>query len=702
MPTKLTLKQLADARLETPLFMANIASKSKLKLATPLAFFEKNFNTDYEELGCIGYNPNSQELTAIIKIKRSSGYNGSLCTKGSVEYVRFYVNYGSGYKDEGVVGVNVHDIPDTNDCEQKVEKPLEFAVRLKIDPKNQDCSKPFLPKVKAVLLWQTVPPANDPDLLQPGYVWGNVKEAQIQIKPVKVVSLNPNLSAVLQNVLLNPNISLSNMMLNNPLLKKNIMATKSAIIGEKIGFSDLVKQYSVSKAQVLPERLGFKFLAEAISTKNVDVIKNSQLVFAENQLDYTKALNALIASKGNVSYEELGCVGLDYHNEALVATFTAKRNYGYGGNLCSAGSKEYVTFWMRDESTNCQWQKLGTQIVELHDIPNHTGLSYSAILPYDFSKFKMPCGTPRNIKIRAVLSWNVEPTELDTPYWGNFKEAYIQLAPKNWIGTNPKMIMVGGVAVDNIHATSGLTLPGAKFEINQNPVPDGSRFMGKLSIHGISAPYAGMKYRIKVINLENSSSYYVTDPLFVVGYDSANNIVHTVVNPDAAHFYTYQPYNLNILSQLALFSPGTSARIMIVIEHENGTTDSRIVQMDNTSPAVTLNINDSVDCIMFKKGETIKGTFTAIDNFPHVITMGGYNGKYTKIQVNSGMPLSVPAGIDSHVITNTNVTQGDFEFKTATDKNCGFIVVSMAHKTVVDSAYLAPPVHVRRDFCLRD
>src|SRR6185369_17113895 len=53
-------------------------------------------NTWYEELTCIGFNPARNQLDATVEIKRSSGYGGDLCQPGSREYVRFFVDSGSG------------------------------------------------------------------------------------------------------------------------------------------------------------------------------------------------------------------------------------------------------------------------------------------------------------------------------------------------------------------------------------------------------------------------------------------------------------------------------------------------------------------------------------------------------------------------------------------------------------------------------
>jgi hypothetical protein len=148
-------------------------------------------NTTYEEITCVGYNLERSQLEATVQIKRPTGYSGDLCSNGSIEYVRFFLDYGGGWEDQGVVGFNVHDIPNSNDCNQDPTKPLSYVASLKIDPKRRVCRRPVLPRVRAILSWQVVPP---PD---PNYppVWGNVFEDNIQIKPYW-----RNLAAVLDQI----------------------------------------------------------------------------------------------------------------------------------------------------------------------------------------------------------------------------------------------------------------------------------------------------------------------------------------------------------------------------------------------------------------------------------------------------------------------------------------------------------------------
>src|SRR3954464_1251561 len=77
---------------------------------------EQSSNTAYEELTCVSYSPRLDRIEATFAVKRTYGYAGDLCTTGSQEFVRFYLDYGSGWQDAGPAGVNVHDIPVGQDC----------------------------------------------------------------------------------------------------------------------------------------------------------------------------------------------------------------------------------------------------------------------------------------------------------------------------------------------------------------------------------------------------------------------------------------------------------------------------------------------------------------------------------------------------------------------------------------------------------
>ena len=78
--------------------------ETNLKAVTKLVV-----NTKYEEITCVGFNPAKDLLEATVAVKLPYGYGGNLCTPGTMEYVRFFADYGSGWEDIGLTGINVHE-----------------------------------------------------------------------------------------------------------------------------------------------------------------------------------------------------------------------------------------------------------------------------------------------------------------------------------------------------------------------------------------------------------------------------------------------------------------------------------------------------------------------------------------------------------------------------------------------------------------
>lgn len=135
-------------------------------------------NTSYEEMPCIGYNPPLKRLEAVVYIKKSYGYGGPVCSGGSKEYVRFYVDWNNNgnWADVGMTSFTAYNIPS--------DKALEYAVTINLDPKERFCAVENLPKVRGILSWNNPPPPNDPGFVP---VWGNVLEVRIQIDKAKLL-----------------------------------------------------------------------------------------------------------------------------------------------------------------------------------------------------------------------------------------------------------------------------------------------------------------------------------------------------------------------------------------------------------------------------------------------------------------------------------------------------------------------------------
>ena len=66
-------------------------------------------NTSYEELKCVGFNPELSRLEGVVWIKQPSGFDGGICTHGSLEYVSFYLSFDDGatWLPQGTVNFRV-------------------------------------------------------------------------------------------------------------------------------------------------------------------------------------------------------------------------------------------------------------------------------------------------------------------------------------------------------------------------------------------------------------------------------------------------------------------------------------------------------------------------------------------------------------------------------------------------------------------
>src|SRR5271165_769693 len=110
----------AARQAERHALLANLAFKK------PIAF---NGDTVWEEVTCVGYNPATRQLVAVVSIKQTSGYQGGLCEDGSTEYVRFFIDWGSGLTDVGLTSFAVHDIPDVT---PDPPHPIQYMVHLAV------------------------------------------------------------------------------------------------------------------------------------------------------------------------------------------------------------------------------------------------------------------------------------------------------------------------------------------------------------------------------------------------------------------------------------------------------------------------------------------------------------------------------------------------------------------------------------------
>jgi len=651
------------------------------------------YNVYYEQITAVGFNPVTNVLEATIHVNQPNGFGGALCSTGSYEYVRFYLDYGSGWEDQGFAGINTHDIPTGEAC-GGMNKPLSYVITLPIIPKKQFCGIPVIPRLRAILSWSIVPTANMPDY---NPIWGNTFECNVQIAPRQIWLFDPQnivLSEVLQVAITNPNLSISQAAQITGGVQSLKDATAAMSLNE-LSFTELAGMYG-REAGVQPARFGLKDIKAAYKQPDPAAFEQKISIIKAAGIDWGEIFKFLNSTKANVDYEELTDVGLDYNKEQLVASVHLKRSAGYSGNLCTAGSYEYVAFWA-DWNNKCEWEYLGTSSVNVHDITQlpDGGLCYSVTLPYDFTHKHKNCDQPNIVKIRAVLSWNIAPSNTDPndlETYGNYIERFIQVKPGMVINEGdqvPYFYALGGIPVDKIDNTTGLTKANASFVLNAVQVEEGAPFAGVVVIQGPS--YEGYKYRIRVTNLFTSASYFLTDPLWLVGYSQfplpPHNTYQTIY-PDGSGYYAYQSKDLtfdnNIDNVLARWTPGGNDRWQIDLEIQGVPgMFSKIIQMDNTSPVATLNVDDNGDCTHYQQGATITGHFTATDDYISAYTLSA-------------------SFVGTIATGNSNAFNDGFSFTTPLQGTpCGSINLSVTEKTIHDSAWTGYTSYASQIICLK-
>jgi hypothetical protein len=128
-------------------------------------------NTTYEEISFVEFNSDRTMLEASIKIKFPCRDEVELCHTEFFEYIRFYIDYGSGWQDAGLAEVNIHDLPNNQDWPGSAEKPKTYVVSWAIDTIRRVSVSPIQPRVRAILSWNQIPP---PAMSNWSPVWGNV------------------------------------------------------------------------------------------------------------------------------------------------------------------------------------------------------------------------------------------------------------------------------------------------------------------------------------------------------------------------------------------------------------------------------------------------------------------------------------------------------------------------------------------------
>jgi hypothetical protein len=665
---------------------------------------EQSFNTNYEELNCVSYSPKLDRLEASFDVKLPYGYSGDLCTNGSYEYVRFYVDYGAGWQDAGVASVNVHDIPVGKDCHEDSTHPLAYVCGVDHQPRRDWCGRPVLPRVRAILSWNLMPPPNQPDWAPP---WGNRHECNIQIRPRRW-KLPDILTKIPQEVLKKlelPPIELLEVP-ESPIPDPGPLA--------ELPLDHLAKAYK--KAKVPPHRFALPALAKAIESPADAAQLAGEAASAQLAgIPLQEVLDSLENESGNTTYEELECLGLEHqaYSDRLVATFHVKQPFGYSGGPCTAGSVEYVAFWA-DWDDNCELEYLGTVETNVHDyarLPDG-GLCYAAVLPVDVAGLRRRCREPVLRRVRAVLSWGTPPSTTDpnhVPYWGNRLDTHVQIAPGRPYDGTARFTIVGGVPAAEIDPATGLTMSVAHLAVNGLPLdPRGCPFAGRVTLHGPTDPaLAGSTYRVLLTNLTTGAGPVpLTNGFRTVG-GSGQTLpsATTFWTPGAGGWTPWLGWAQNTTGVLGWFDTTGDDRWRIDLEVAgSGIVDTKFVQLDNTLNGQSLDPNNTADLQLNVAGNcdvaagVVTGTFVARD-----VHFGSW-GISVHGGPSSGFPTPPPATTTPFLPTTSQTPTGGraFELDLSALPPCGYTVrLAVSDRAIVNSAWTGRAVHVERGLCIR-
>lgn len=563
-----------------------------------LALFHKN-NTYWEELTCIGFNPAISRLEAVVSIKRATGYSGDLCSNGSTEFVRFFIDWNNNgiYQNLGLASFKAHDISNNPPGPQH---PLKYMVYMKLNDKQYRklCKVPVLPKIRAVLSWNV--PSSPVNPFAP-VTFGNAVEARIQLRPRFLFDHFVNAD----KLLLKENISTA--FFNN---KQAVAETEP----DPVPWSQLQEQYK--KLDVADHRFLYNAIHPLVSeTKNFTTLAAQKDIGLLKQLniDIAKVADILFAQKYDVTYEELTCVGLNTSTDLLGAVIKIKRPGGFSGGLCEAGSYEHVAFWADWNNNGTFDQYLGTASVKVHDIPGvkkDNELYYAVSLPFDLHKHLKTCNIPNIVRIRAVLSWSSAPstTNPNAPvHWGNSLDVLVQIRPgKVGVDLLPLIEAVSGVTLDTIDVNPVSQAYGLG---NSNTVlgPDSfNTFGGVVYITGEflnSGPSRNVKYKLQFDDgsgwqaMMASQTYRKEFPTFPTSY-----AYETQTPPDGWFEYIPDGATVGVVNKtLASWSTGTrhgihKLRMLYTIDKVNiFTYEFTTIRVNNTDFYKSPTANNVVD-----------------------------------------------------------------------------------------------------------
>jgi len=648
-------------------------------------------NTFYEEVKCVSYNPVTQILNAAIVIKQNGGYSGGPCTNGSFEYVRFYVDYlrNGVWIDEGVVSTNVHDLD--------FQENICYNVRLKIDPKKTACcdDAAILPRVRAILSWNSAPPANSPAWIP---VWGNTLETNIQIAPNKSIWCLIKKGVILDEIT-------KKQLIGN--IDKLQIAVPPVPQPDPVVSARYLKK--IYKEEVEDSRIVLKYISEL---SGFTALSSFTGKIVSDYFNWPDIIGKISLLKFNTAYEEVTCVALNREFNSIHASVVVKRPNGYLGDLCSAGSKEYVAFYM---DFGAGYQYMGTSSANVHDIGSipKDGLWYNISLPINLQPHQKEWCLAGKAKLKAILSWNVAPPTNNPNYvaaYGDWEECAVEIKslPGGVTPGNQTVILekVGGMVVADINDANGLAttnLAGSLGGALNSP------FYGTMELIGnIFYATPGMSYRF-LVTKPGGIELPLTDTQ-VITTDSGIFTDHTF-NPGADGWIPYlETSSVNIVGGLlGRYQATMEGKHVIRIQARdifnniyNDPNGAVTILVDAHAPDVHIHIDPAIggDCADFTTGTDITGTYSMLDAHAgsFTISVTPDNGAVVDVDGTGSNTLSYVAG------TLANGGQsGAFVIHTANVPKCGYNVrIDAWDRTIVSSHVIGLYNYDIQGFCLRN
>jgi hypothetical protein len=388
-------------------------------------------NTDWEELIDIGYSTESEELVAVVQIKKSDGYVRKSCKDGAYEYIRFFIEIEGEYKNVGYTAFKMKD------PESHTDLPLNICAHLSLKGKSilSQMMGLDIVKVKAVLSYGRFPGEN-PDEIP---VYGNVLLRNINLKKHSSKELSKwetfcNKIGSIENLIRNRDVSLQ---------KKTLRIDSEFIeVNRKTGIPDSRTMYPLLHTAFHPDE------------SNVD-FKMDRFFLSDHKVDLAEIMTTTKEHKENTAFEELKSIGLSPCNNYLFAVVHIKKPMGYNISSNSIGSCEKVSFWLEGKAEDIFLGETSFYVKEIENMPEN-GLYYNVQLRLTDSQIRTMRYLMDTPTIKATLSWHApfEKGSKGISAWGNSLSINVHMMPHEEFHTQdvyePLRFESGHIATKNI------------------------------------------------------------------------------------------------------------------------------------------------------------------------------------------------------------------------------------------------------------